>query len=155
MSWGLGLVGSAARLRCPQRCWRRAPSADTFPTAVEMAISWSFSRYAARDWSRWRRSAWPRPAQACYTAISWPATGSMLPPGWRESIRPALVVCGEDDRMTPPRRSTFLSDGHPRRPAGDHPRRRAHGDAGKPAGSCRRNPCRISLTGSATVECKF
>ena len=110
---GIGLLGSAARLRVAPALLEVSGSADTFPDAVEMVISWSFSGHAdprlvelaAKRMAETRPSVLHGDFLAC---DSFDITARLA-----EIHTPALVICGEEDRMTPPRGAQFLSDSIP------------------------------------------
>lgn len=110
---GIGLLGSAARLRVAPALLEVSASADTFTAAVEMVISWSFSPHAdprlvelaAKRMAETRPSVLHGDFLAC---DNFDITARVA-----EVRAPTLVVCGEEDRMTPPRGAQFLSDSIP------------------------------------------
>jgi pimeloyl-ACP methyl ester carboxylesterase len=107
---GVGLVGSAARLRVAPALLEASASTDTFAAAVALTITRSFSpqapprlvELAARRMQETRPSVLYGDFLACNT---FDVTGRL-----GEIGAPALVVCGEDDQMTPLRGARFLSD---------------------------------------------
>ncbi len=110
---GIGLVGSAAHLPVAPALLEASASTDTFPTAVEMIILWSFSRYAdprlvelaAKRMAETRPSVLHGDLLAC---SAFDLTSRVA-----DVRSPTLVVSGEEDRMVPPRGARFLSDSIP------------------------------------------
>lgn len=110
---GLGLVGAAARLRVNPQILEGTRSSTTFHSAVAAVTGWSFSPQADARLVELaeRRMAEVRPSvlHADFLACdSFDETGRL------GSITcPTLVICGEDDRMTPRRSAQFLADSIP------------------------------------------
>jgi pimeloyl-ACP methyl ester carboxylesterase len=107
---GLGLVGAGARLRVAEALLESASSATTFHNAVDMVISWSFSPQTSE---RLVRLASERMAETRYSVLHGDflaCNGFDLSERVGEIRCPTLVVCGEQDKMTPKRHSQFLAD---------------------------------------------
>jgi pimeloyl-ACP methyl ester carboxylesterase len=105
---GLGLVGTGARLRVAQQILDGASRAETFPNAVTLINDWEFSpsvRPRLKELAR-QRMAEIRPAvlHGDFTACN--AFDVMDRLG--EITVPTLILCGADDRMTPPKYSEHL-----------------------------------------------
>jgi pimeloyl-ACP methyl ester carboxylesterase len=110
---GLGLAGAGARLRVHPDILNNLASESTFLSAVKMVIEWAFSPQAA---PRLVESAAKRMAETRPSVLH----GDFLACDTfdvREQIaeirQPALVICGADDFLTPPRYAQFLADRMP------------------------------------------
>jgi pimeloyl-ACP methyl ester carboxylesterase len=107
---GLGLLGSAANLRVNPRLLGAASGPDTFLEAVEKVTAWSYSE----ETPSWipalaaRRMAETRPdvLYADFLACDRFDITDRL----SELSQPALVLCGEQDRMTTQRGAQFLAE---------------------------------------------
>lgn len=107
---GLGLVGSGARLRVSPVILENAANPQTFPATIEIILSWAFSKnadprlveLASQRMTKIRPSVLHGDFLAC-DAFDIIETVS--------KIRvPTLVVCGQDDKLTPLRYSQYLAD---------------------------------------------
>jgi pimeloyl-ACP methyl ester carboxylesterase len=105
---GLGLVASGARLRVDQSLLNHAAREATFGAALKLIGERSFSE---RSDPRLKQLALQRMDQIRSTVLH----GDLLAcqafdvsARVREVRVPCLIVCGADDRMTPPRYSEFL-----------------------------------------------
>lgn len=110
----LSLVGSGARLRVLPQILENSSSPTTFPIAIKAISERAFSKYsdprlielAAQRMETTRPSVLHGDFQACNTFDV------------MESIKkiqfPTLVVCGQDDQLTPVRYSQFLADQIPK-----------------------------------------
>ncbi len=98
---GLGLLGSSARLAVNPALIAGASQADTFSQAVDTLIQWSFSLSAPPDLTRLaaRRMAEMPPAVLYNDFLA--CNSFDLSDRLAEIHCPALVVCGEQDKMTP------------------------------------------------------
>jgi pimeloyl-ACP methyl ester carboxylesterase len=107
---GLGLVGAGARLRVNPVLLESAASPTTFYSAVETVVQWAFSPQAPEQLTSLatRRMAETRPSVLHSDFIACAAFDET------ERIaaihQPTLVICGQDDKMTPLRYSQFLAD---------------------------------------------
>ena len=110
----LGLVGSGSRLRVAPVILDNASSPTTFPIAIKAIMERAFSHHtdprlrelAAQKMETTRSSVLHGDFQACN------AFDRM------DSIRkirfPTLVICGQDDQLTPVRYSQYLADQIPK-----------------------------------------
>lgn len=113
LALGLALFGSAARLQVNPALIEETASATTFHNAVEKIIAWSFSPLADESLTSQAaaRLAATRPSvlhgdfQAC--------NGFDVSARLGEIYAPALIVCGAQDKMTPPRGAQYLADHMP------------------------------------------
>jgi len=110
---GLVLLGGGARLKVSPELLEHASSQTTFQNAVNMVIEWSFGscvpprlkELAAQRMSETRSSVLYGDFVACN---AFDETARI------EQIRqPVLVICGNEDRMTPLRQSQFLAEHMP------------------------------------------
>lgn len=105
---GLGLIGSGARLRVSPSLVRSTSDAATFPAAIGMINDLSFAaqssprlkELAAKRMAEMRPSVLHGDFMACE---AFDATEGLS----RVAV-PTLVLCGAEDRMTPPKLSEHL-----------------------------------------------
>lgn len=110
---GLGLIGTAARLRVAPLLLESTSSPTTFLNAIDTIIAWSFSPQSPARLieSVTKRMAEMRPSVlhgdflACDTFDETQRISQIR--------QPTLIICGADDRMTPLRNSQFLADNLP------------------------------------------
>jgi pimeloyl-ACP methyl ester carboxylesterase len=111
---GLVLVGSGARL--PVNPWLLEATADSsqLPQAVERITQWSFARQAPAALKSWvterTLAAGPGVLHRDLSACSEFDAEARL----SQLHLPALVLCGQQDRMTPPPASVALAEAIPR-----------------------------------------
>lgn len=106
---GLGLVGSAPRLKVNPEILANASSPTTFFKAIETITSWSYSHEApahlielsGQRLAETRSSVFYGDLLAC-EAFNVTAQIDQI-------HQPTLVICGSEDRMTPPRSSQLLA----------------------------------------------
>jgi pimeloyl-ACP methyl ester carboxylesterase len=106
----LGLVGSGARLRVHPSILENTASETTFPAAVQRIVSSAFSEaaderlveLAAQRMAETRPSVLHGDFLACN---AFDVMGSIA-----AISAPTLVVCGQDDELTPLRYSQYLAD---------------------------------------------
>ena len=111
---GLGLVGSGARLRVAPAILENAANPATFPLAVEAIISWAFSpqtdqrliKLAQNRMLETRPSVLHGDFSACNNF-------DMMTSIHKIQV-PTLIVCGQDDQLTPLRYSQYLTDQIPK-----------------------------------------
>jgi pimeloyl-ACP methyl ester carboxylesterase len=105
---GLGLVGTAARLSVNPQILENSASPTTFSNAIEMVVGYSFSREAPADLveTAARRMAETRPSVLHGDLLACNAFD--VTQQLTEIRQPSVVICGEEDRMTPLRQSQFL-----------------------------------------------
>ncbi len=106
----LGLVGTGARLPVNPLILEGTAQEDTFPATVETIVKWSF---APQTDERLRQLAAQRMAETRPTVLH----GDFLACDRfdvREQIEaitcPTLVLCGAEDKMTPPRYAEYLAE---------------------------------------------
>jgi pimeloyl-ACP methyl ester carboxylesterase len=110
---GLALIGGSAKLQMNPKLMASAASANTFPKAIETVIGWSFSPQTPARLVELcaRRMAETRPSVLHSDFLACDAFDASERLG--EVSQPALVICGEDDRMTPLRSAQFLASSLP------------------------------------------
>ena len=107
---GLGIVGGGAKLRVAASTLEMAASPSTFPAAVQTIIENSYSasvdpllkELAIKQMLETRQAVLYGDFLAC---DSFDVMDSV-----KEIHIPTLLVCGSEDRMTPPNRSEYLLD---------------------------------------------
>ena len=107
---GLGLVGSAAKLRVNPQLLENSASPTTFHIAVEEVVAWSFGPQAPEGLVELasKRMAEVRPSVLHGDFIACDAFD--VTDRVTEIVQPAVVICGSEDKMTPSRNSQFLAD---------------------------------------------
>ncbi|MBN2550901.1 MAG: alpha/beta hydrolase [Anaerolineales bacterium] len=110
---GLGLIGAGARLRVNPLLLESAANDTTFPRAVEMVVQWSFSSHTSAQLIELagQRMASTRPSvlQGDFIACNAFDETQRI----SQIQRPTLILCGEEDRMTPVRNAQFLANNIP------------------------------------------
>jgi pimeloyl-ACP methyl ester carboxylesterase len=107
---GLGLLGSGARLRVAPALLQSTAQPSTFPAAVSLINELSFARHtsprlkelAAQRMAEMRLSVLHGDFLAC-NGFDVTAELTMI-------SMPTLIMCGEADKMTPPKNSEFLQE---------------------------------------------
>jgi pimeloyl-ACP methyl ester carboxylesterase len=110
---GIGLIGSGVRLRVHPDFLVAAASSTTYLKAIQAVVGRSFSpntaprlvELAAKRMQETRQSVFYADLLACNT---FDVSGQIT-----QVSQPALVVCGLEDQMTPPRYSQYLADAIP------------------------------------------
>jgi len=110
---GLGLVGSGARLRVDLAILHNAAQEATFPAAVSLIAERSF---ATRTGGHLKELALQRMAEMRSSVLrgdlvacdAFDVTGQLA-----KIDSPTLILCGAEDRMTPPRYSEYLHENMP------------------------------------------
>lgn len=107
---GLGLLGSGARLRVHPEILENLANESTYRIAMEAIISLAFSPQAPTRLVELatQRMAEIRPSVLHGDFLACNAFDMM--DRVTEITQPTLVMCGSDDRLTPPRYSQFLAD---------------------------------------------
>jgi pimeloyl-ACP methyl ester carboxylesterase len=107
---GLVLVGTGARLRVAEELLEGTSLEGNFSRAVNQIIDWSFARDTPRSL---KETAARRMRQTRFTVLH----GDFLACDGFDVISelgkirgPALIICGQEDRMTPMKYSRFLAE---------------------------------------------
>jgi len=106
----LGLVGSASRLRVAPQLIEYAAHPTSFHKAVETIANWSYSPTAPPELVALalKRMREVRPSVLYGDLLACDAYDQTERIG--DIHQPTLIVCGQEDRMTPVRNSLFLAD---------------------------------------------
>lgn len=107
---GIGLVGSSASFKVNQELIHNTQQADTYPEAISKIIQWSFSPQTS---SYIKQIAAQRlietPAEVLRNDLI--ASQEFDVTQQLDLVNaPSLVVCGEQDKMTPLRNSAYLAE---------------------------------------------
>lgn len=110
---GLVLIGAGARLSVNSELLEATSSNTTYHNAVDNIVRWSFSPHAPPQLTEQatKRMMETRPSVlhgdllACDSFDETERLGRIY--------KPTLVICGADDKMTPPRFSQYLTDNIP------------------------------------------
>jgi pimeloyl-ACP methyl ester carboxylesterase len=105
----LVLIGAGARLRVHPDLLQKSGDPATFLEAVSLVVEWSYAEQAPPDLVRLARRRLeetpPQVLQADFQACN----GFDITDSLEQVRQPALVVCGQADRMTPPKYASFLA----------------------------------------------
>ncbi len=107
---GLGLIGTGARLKVAPELLETASREEFLPNTIETIVDWAFSPEAD---SRLVEQAAKRMAEIRPTVLhsDFVACNAFNVMDTLESIHsPTFILCGENDRLTPPRYSQYLAD---------------------------------------------
>jgi pimeloyl-ACP methyl ester carboxylesterase len=106
---GLVLIGGGARLRVAPVLLEGAAQPTTFQNVIETIVSWSFSPQAPAQLVELAKQnmAETRPSVLHSDLLACDAFDKSE--HISEIRQPTLIICGEDDKMTPLRSSQFLS----------------------------------------------
>jgi pimeloyl-ACP methyl ester carboxylesterase len=107
---GLVLVGTGARLRVHPSILEFTAQPDAFQGAVDLIISWAFSPQAPASLTDLVSS---RMAQTTPQVLhdDFKACDRFdVMPRLQDIAVPALVICGRDDNLTPPKYSEYLAE---------------------------------------------
>jgi pimeloyl-ACP methyl ester carboxylesterase len=107
---GLGIVGSGARLKIDPVLLESASRKETFPATIETITEWAFDpqadhrlvELAAKRMAEVRPSVLHSDFLACDSFNKLDSLESLS--------APTFILCGEHDKMTPPRYSQYLAD---------------------------------------------
>lgn len=107
---GIVLIGAGARLKVSPQILEAVESPTTAPNAVQMVVNWSFSSATPPRLKELagRRMAETRPSVLLGDFVA--CNGFDVTERVSQIQRPALILCGAEDRMTPLRQSMFLSE---------------------------------------------
>jgi pimeloyl-ACP methyl ester carboxylesterase len=110
---GLGLAGGGARLRVAPALLESAAQPATFQNAIESVVSWSFSPQTPAHLVELARQNMieTRPSVLYSDFLACDAFDESA--RIAEIRQPTLILCGEDDKMTPLRYSQFLASSIP------------------------------------------
>ena len=105
---GLALIGAGARLKVNPQLLEDTTSQTTFNKAVHTLVSWSFSQGTP---ARLKELAAERMLETRLSVLH----GDLLACDSFDTLdhvseiqQPTLIVCGDEDKMTPPRLSKYL-----------------------------------------------
>jgi pimeloyl-ACP methyl ester carboxylesterase len=107
----LVLVGTGARLRVLPSLLEEL--LEDFPSTAEMMLDWAYSSDCDPEIKRLGRKEWLENEPSVVHG-DFAACDNFDVMGRLSDIRcPALVLCGEDDRLTPPKYAQYLQDSIP------------------------------------------
>ena len=107
---GLILVGAGAKLRVNPQLIEYCRSEETYPEAVSQVVEWSFSQQADQKLVRLAEERM-KAVSPSVLLTDFKACNEF---DIRERVgyikQPTLIICGEDDQMTPVRFSEYLAE---------------------------------------------
>jgi pimeloyl-ACP methyl ester carboxylesterase len=107
---GLILIGAGAKLSVHPKLIQYCHSERTYPEAVSQVMEWSFSPEAEKRLVELARDRMTEVPASVLLADFKACDAFDVRNDVQEIKQPALVICGEDDQMTPERFSQFLVD---------------------------------------------
>ncbi|TAK13609.1 MAG: alpha/beta hydrolase [Anaerolineae bacterium] len=110
---GLGLVGSGARLSVNPDLLTKLASPTTSPAAIELIVKWSYAREASPNHLAFLKKQLMRGRSAVLHGDYQAANAFDRTEALGGIAVPTLVLCGAEDRMTPPRLSEQLAEAIP------------------------------------------
>ncbi len=110
----LGLVGSGARLPVSPQILEGAASSEAFPATIRFITKWSFHPRTDPALKSLAQERMLQTSPALLHADFLACDRFDLRPHLNKLEMPALVLCGEADKMTPPKFSRYLAENLPR-----------------------------------------
>jgi pimeloyl-ACP methyl ester carboxylesterase len=107
---GLCLVGTSARLRVSTQIFEESAHPTTYQRAIDTIIEWSFSPSSPQRLKELAAQRMVETRQTVLYGDFLACQGFDVSEQLAEIQLPALVICGEQDRMTPVRHVQFLAD---------------------------------------------
>ena len=107
---GLILVGAGAKLGVHPQLIEDCSSADTYPKVVLQILEWSFSQQADEKLVRQAGERMKEISLSVLLADLKSCNAFDMRDHIGEIKQPTLIICGEDDQMTPIRFSQYLSE---------------------------------------------
>ena len=108
--YGLILVGAGAKLRVHPQLIEDCSQPDTYPQAVSQIMAWSFSQHADQRLMRLASERMKEASPKVLTADFEACNTFDIRDEMGEIKQPTLIICGDDDQMTPVKFSEFLAD---------------------------------------------
>jgi pimeloyl-ACP methyl ester carboxylesterase len=107
---GVILVGAGAKLRVHPQLIEDVSRPKTYPQAVTQIMEWSFSRHADQNLVRLAGERMKENSPSILSADFEACNDFDIRDEVGEIKQPALIICGEDDQMTPVRFSAYLAE---------------------------------------------
>ena len=107
---GLILIGAGAKLRVHPKLVEYCSSERTYPEAVSLVVKWAFSQQADERLVELAGQRMAEMPTSVMLADFLACDAFDLLNEVQEIQQPAMVICGEDDQMTPVRFSEYLVD---------------------------------------------
>ncbi len=107
---GLILVGAGAKLRVHSQLIEDCSGPETYSRAVSQILEWSFSQHADQKLVRLAGERMEEGSPSVLFADFKACNGFDILDKVENIKQPTLIVCGEDDQMTPPKFSKYLAE---------------------------------------------
>lgn len=108
--YGLILVGAGAKLRVHPQLIEDCSQPDTYPQAVSQIMAWSFSQHADQRLMRLASERMKEVSPGVLLTDFQACNAFDIRDEVGEIKQPTLIICGDDDQMTPVKFSEFLAD---------------------------------------------
>jgi pimeloyl-ACP methyl ester carboxylesterase len=108
---GIGLVATGARLSVNPDLLAKMSNPATFPAGVELVVKWSYRREVSAKTARLLREQLLKNRPAVMHGDYLACNAFRGEEALKAIDVPALVLCGAEDRMTPPRLCEQLAEG--------------------------------------------
>jgi len=107
---GLILVGAGAKLGVNPQLIRDCSSEESYPKAISQILEWSFSQQADQKLVRLAGERMEEMSPTVLLADFKTCNAFDIREQVGEIQQPTLIICGEDDQMTPVRFSQYLAE---------------------------------------------
>lgn len=107
---GLGLVGAGARLRVAPALLQGIAGEATFADALDQVVAWSYGSQAPAELLRLARLRLGEVRPGVLHGDFLACDAFDMLDELKQVTAPAIVICGEEDRLTPLRYAQFLAD---------------------------------------------
>ena len=110
---GLGLLGAGARLKVNPQILDQIGDAETFLATVNKVTKWSFSSLAPEILTALAEKRLAEAGPQVLHADFWACNAFDITADLGQIKQPALIICGQEDKMTPVQESRFLAENIP------------------------------------------
>ena len=110
---GLGLLGAGARLKVNPQILDQIGDPDTFLATVRKITKWSFSSQAPEILTSLAEKRLAEAGPQVLHSDFWTCNAFDITADLGQIKQPALIICGQEDKMTPVQESRFLAENIP------------------------------------------
>ncbi len=110
---GLGLLGAGARLRVNPQVLDQIGAAETFLATVHKVTKWSFSSNAPEILTALAEKRLAEAGPQVLQGDFWACNAFDVRDNLAQITQPTLIICGQEDKMTPVQESHYLAENIP------------------------------------------
>lgn len=110
---GLGLLGSGARLKVNPQILEQIGDAEAFPAIVHKITQWSFSSQAPEILTSLAEKRLSEAGPQVLQGDFWACNAFDIRDNLATITQPTLIICGQEDKMTPVQESRYLAENIP------------------------------------------